>query len=122
MNENEKAKCHFIIHTATAAAAGGSAVPIPGLDVGADIAAMTTMAIGLASVFGQDLTAAAARGIAYGALKKLIMKQPAKYAVKSFAKFIPGIGTFVSAAISVALTEAAGWQLAEEFSTKRLAA
>ena len=115
MTNEEKSKCHIIIHAATAAAGAGNLVPIPGLGAAADMVAMTTMAISLASVFGEDLTDAAARGMAYAALKKVIFKQPVKYTAKELAKFIPWIGSTFSAMVSVTLMEAAGWQLAQQF-------
>ena len=115
MTNEEKNKCHIIIHAATAASGAGNLVPIPGLGAAADMVSMTTMAISLASVFGEELTHAAARGMAYAALKKVIFKQPVKYAAKELAKFVPWIGSVFSAAVSVALMEAAGWQLAQEF-------
>ena len=119
MTNEEKSKCHIIIHAATAAAGAGNLVPIPGLGAAADMTAMTTMAISLASVFGEELTHAAARGMAYAALKKVIFKQPIKYAAKELVKFIPWIGSVFSAAVSVALMEAAGWQLAQQFDLER---
>ena len=119
MTDQERGKCHLIIHTASATAGAGNVVPIPGLGTGADMVAMTTMAISLAAVFGKELTGAAARGVAYGALKKLISRQPAKYVAKELMKCIPFFGQAVSAGISVALTEAAGWQLAYEFDSER---
>jgi uncharacterized protein (DUF697 family) len=119
MTTEEKNKCHIIIHAATAASGAGNLVPIPGLGAAADMVTMTTMAISLASVFGEELTHAAARGMAYAALKKVIFKQPIKYAAKELVKFIPWIGSVFSAAVSVALMEAAGWQLAQQFDLER---
>lgn len=119
MTNEEKNKCHIIIHAATAASGAGNLVPIPGLGAAADMVSMTTMAISLASVFGEELTHAAARGMAYAALKKVIFKQPVKYAAKELAKFVPWIGSVFSAAVSVALMEAAGWQLAQQFDLER---
>lgn len=115
MTEQERNKCHIIIHSASAASGAGNVVPLPGLGAAADMTAMTMMAVSLASVFGRDLTAAVARGAAYAALKKVILKQPMKYLAKECVKLIPFLGQAISATVSVALTEAAGWQLAEEF-------
>jgi len=119
MTNEQKNKCHAIIHTATAIAAAGNLVPVPGLGMTADMTAMTTMAISLASVFGRDLTKAVARGMAYAALKRMIMRQPIRYASKEACKFIPW-GSAVSAAISAVLVEAVGWQLAGEFEQETL--
>ena len=119
MTNEEKNKCHIIIHAATAASGAGNLVPIPGLGAAADMVTMTTMAISLASVLGEELTHAAARGVAYAALKKVFFQQPVKYAAKELVKFVPWIGSVFSAAVSVALMEAAGWQLAQQFDLER---
>ena len=122
MTEEENKKCHYIIHTCAAAAGAGNVAPVPGLGVATDLGAMTLMAISLASVFGQELTRAAARGVAYAALKKVVVEQPVKFATKEAVKIVPIVGQIISASISVALTEAAGWQLAQEFAAARDAA
>ncbi len=119
MTIEEKNTCHMIIHAAAAAAGAGNIVPVPGLGVAADMVTMTTMAVSLAAVFGRELTQAAARGVAYASLKKVIIAQPVRYAAKELAKFIPWIGSALAASLSVALTEAAGWQLAQEFDLER---
>ncbi len=119
MTNEEKNKCHMIIHAASAAAGAGNIVPVPGLGVAADMVTMSTMAVSLAAVFGKELTSAAARGAAYAALKKVILAQPVRYATKELSKFIPWIGSAIAAALSVTLTEAAGWQLAQEFDLER---
>ena len=119
MTDEEKSRCHMIVHAAAAAAGAGNIVPVPGLGVAADMVTMTTMAVSLAEVFGKELTSAAARGAAYAALKKVILSQPVKYATKELAKFIPWIGAAIAASFAVALTAAAGWQLAQEFDLER---
>ena len=58
----QKSKCHKIIHTSAGKAAGGNVVPILGLGTSVDLAVLAAMAIALAAVFGQNLTAAKARG------------------------------------------------------------
>lgn len=120
MTTEQREKCHYIIHASAAAAGGGNVIPIPGIGAAADMAVLTGMAIALAAVFGQDLTGAAARGAAYAALKRLVIQQPVKYAAKECVKFIPFLGSAISAAVSVGLAEAAGWQLAEEFDQKSI--
>ena len=121
MTKEQKSKCHKIIHTSAGIAAGGNVVPIPGLGTSVDLAVIAAMAIGLAAVFGQNLTAAAARGMAYGALKDTIMKQPVKSVAKECAKYVPILGQAVAASVSFGLAEAAGWQLAGEFDGKAAA-
>ena len=107
--------CHTIIYAAAAASGAGNIVPVPGLGLAADMATMTTMAISLASVFGKELRGAEARKVAYAALKKAVCQQPLQYASRELLKFVPWVGSAVSAMLAVNLTEAVGWQLAEEF-------
>lgn len=119
MTDEERGKCHWIIHTAAVATAGPIVFPVPGLGVAADMTVMATMAVSLAAVFGKELTTASATGLAYGTMKNVICQQPSKYLKKELAKVIPFFGQAISAGISVALTEAAGWQLADSFDRDR---
>ena len=112
MTEEQKTKCHAIIHTAAVAAGGGNAVPIPGLGLAADTAALVGMAIGLAAVFGKNLAKSAAEAMAVDALKKTLLKQPIKVVAKELSKFIPFLGSVFAATVSAGLVEAAGWTLA----------
>ena len=119
MTESEEIKCHAIIHSHAAAVAGGNLVPVPGLGIAADIVGMTTMCLALASVFGTDnLEAEVAKGIAVGALKKTLLKQPVKTIGKELAKLIPFGGQIASAAISISLVEAAGWVMAKDLEAR----
>lgn len=61
MTEEEKTKCAAIIHTHAVLAAGGNAVPVPGLGVAVDTVAMTTMAMALSAVFGGSITESVAK-------------------------------------------------------------
>ncbi len=114
MNSEQNTKCHAIIHSAAAAAAGGNVVPVPGLGVAADTLAMTTMVMSLASVFGRSIPENVAKGMAIVALKRTLLKQPLKVVTKELSKFIPFLGSVVAPAVSAALIEAAGWQIVNE--------
>jgi uncharacterized protein (DUF697 family) len=120
MTENQRKKCHAIIHTGAAAAGGGNLLPIPGTGFAADTVALTTMACGLAAVFGKELSTAAARAIALSAIKREIMKKPLKSIGKELSKLIPFGGQAASAAVSIAMAEAAGWSMAKEFDDNKL--
>ena len=115
MTESQRKKCHAIIHSGAVAAGGGNLLPIPGTGFAADTVALTTMACGLAAVFGKDLSTAAASALAIAAIKKEIMKRPLKAIGKELGKMIPFGGQAASAAVSVAMAEAAGWTLARDF-------
>ncbi|MEI0485826.1 hypothetical protein R4K89_08490 [Brachyspira intermedia] len=114
MTNSQHKKCHAIIHSCAVACGAGNAAPVPGLGLAADLVALTTMTTSLAAVFGGDLTAEAAKGMAIGALKKQVLKQPIKTLTKELSKFIPGLGQVVAPTISFALIEAAGWAIAKQ--------
>lgn len=116
MTEDQKNKCHKIIHAAAITAGAGNLAPIPGTGVAADMVAMTTMTMSLASVFGGNLSREVAKGIAYSAIKNTMLKQPIKTLAKELSKLIPGLGQIVAPSISIAMIEAAGWSIAEELS------
>ena len=118
MTEEQSNKCHIIIHTCAAGSGGGNAVPIPGLGLAADSVALTTMVLSLSAIFGGGLAESAAKTIAIAALKRQIQKQPIKYAAKEISKFIPFAGSIAAATISVALIEAAGWEIANDLDRK----
>ncbi len=125
MTESQRTKCHCIIHTHAAAAGGGNAVPIPGLGVAADTAAMVSMAISLAAVFGQNIPKSTAKVMAVDTLKKTLLKQPIKVIAKELGKIVPLLGQAFAATVSAGLVEAAGWALVgdfEQMSVGRLAA
>ena len=118
MTKEQEIKCHKIIHTAAAGAGAGNLLPAPGTGIAADIVAMTTMAMHLASVFGGNIAEEVAKGMAVIALKNMIMKQPIKVLTKELSKLLPIIGQTVGPAISVAMIEAAGWSLANDMAQK----
>lgn len=125
MTDEQRIRCHAIIHSAAIAAGGGNAVPVPVLGLAADTAALVGMAIGLAAVFGQSIPESAAKAMAVDALKKSLLKQPVKVIAKELSKIIPVFGSVFAATVSVGLVEAAGWTLAGDFeraAQKRLAA
>jgi len=118
MTSEQEKKCHAIIHTAAVAAAGGNVLPVPGLGVAADIVAMTTMTMSLASVFGGSITEEVAKGVAITAMKRTILKQPIKTITKEISKFVPFLGQVVAPTISLAMIEAAGWNIAKDLASK----
>ena len=59
MTEEQRKKCHTIIHSHAAAAAAGNAVPIPGVGIATDLVTMTTMTLALSKVFEADVTTTA---------------------------------------------------------------
>ena len=118
MTEEQKQKCHVIIHAHAIACGTGNVVPVPGLGIAADLVTMTTMAMALAGVFGGSITDEAAKGLAVAALKRTALKQPIKTISKELAKLIPFAGPAFSAAVSVTMCEAAGWAIANDLDKK----
>ena len=118
MTDAQMNKCRAIIHSHAAACAGGNLVPIPGVGVAADVIAMTTMTMSLASVFGGSVTEEAAKGLAVAALKRTVLKQPIRTIVKELSKIIPILGQIVAPAISLGMVEATGWAIAKQLDGK----
>lgn len=114
MTEEQRKKCHTIIHSHAVAAAAGNAIPVPGLGVAADITTMTTMAMSLSAVFGSSIPENVAKNMAIATIKSTLLKQPLKTIAKEVSKFIPGLGQIVAPSISVAMLESAGWAMANE--------
>ena len=54
------------------------------------------MAVALAGVFGGNVSVEAAKALAFSALKKTALQQPAKLFAKELSKLIPGLGQVVA--------------------------
>lgn len=115
MNNDEKKKCQKVIHSAAVAAAGIGFVPIPGADLGPICAIQAGMIIALARVFKISVTKEAAANIA----KTFIVGNIGKTIVGQLSKFIPIVGSGINASVAAALTEALGWEIAEDFDNKK---
>lgn len=118
MNEEQKKKCHYIIHSHAAAAAAGNAVPVPGLGVATDLVTITAMTMSLCAVFGGNMTEEAAKAVAIASFKNAMLKQPIKVITKEVSKLIPILGQAVAPTISVVILEAVGWNIADELYSK----
>lgn len=95
MTDEQKRKCHAIIHSHAAAAAAGNAVPIPGVGIAADIVTMTTMTLALAKIFEADVATTAKMTtqrvgpkVAGHLVKKLMQQPKAKIITKNIAEEI----------------------------------
>lgn len=119
MNKEQKSRCRKIIHGAAVLAGAGNLIPIPGTGVAADTVAMTTMAIGLASVFGASLTEEAARALAINSVRQTVLKQPVRIVAKEVTKFVPVLGMLIAPAVSIAVLEAAGWSMAADLERRQ---
>jgi len=115
LSHEQDIRCHAIIHAAAAAAGTGNVLPVPGLGVAADTAALAGMAIRLANVFGQNIPGSVAKAMAVDALRKTVLRQPVKVIAKELSKLLPVFGSAFAATVSVGLVEAAGWALVNDF-------
>lgn len=113
MTDDEKAKCHAIIHSASVAAGGVGAglAQIPGSDNAVITPIQLTMTISLGKVFGVSLTEAAAKA----AMASVAASTIGRTISQVLIGWIPGIGNAVNATTAAGITEALGWALAKEF-------
>lgn len=115
MTRDENTKCHAIIHSASVAAAGGGALPIPGPDTIPITVAQIGMVVSLGQVFDKALTELEAKdfiGTFSAALSGRLI-------AKGLTTWIPGLGTAINAAVAGLLTEWIGWYAAEQFDKER---
>lgn len=100
------------IHTASAAAVGVSASPIPFSDSALLIPIQTTMIMSIYKSYNQEIS----EGFLQGALKATAVSALGKGVAGNLLKLVPGVGTvagaFINAGVAVAFTEAMGFGVA----------
>lgn len=113
MTNDEKTKCHTIIHTASVASAaiGGGLAQLPGSDTVPITAIQVGMVISLGAVFGQEITKTTAASIVGGLASSLGGRAISQFLVG----WIPGFGNAINATTAVGITETLGWIVAEQF-------
>ncbi len=104
-------ECHFVIHTAAAAAGAAGAIPLPIADALPIGTAQIGMIIGLGKVFDITVSRALAEEIAGIGLAVM----GGRFIASNLAKLVPGLGSVVGAATALAITEAMGWIVADDF-------
>ena len=116
MSNDERAKCHAIIHTASVAAGaiGAGLAQIPTSDNLIISPIQLTMIISLGQVFGIQLTESAAASAAATATASVV----GKTACQLLLGWIPVLGNFVNAGVAAGITESIGWMLANEFAAQ----
>ncbi|MBE6846273.1 MAG: hypothetical protein E7508_11395 [Ruminococcus sp.] len=116
MKENETIKCNAIIHSASVAAgaAGAGLAQLPCSDNAIITPIQCAMAIGLAKVFGLELS----EGAAQAAIGSAAASMVGRAASQVIIGWIPIAGNIVNAATAASLTETLGWILAKEFEKK----
>lgn len=103
---------HAVIHTATVAAAGIAASPIPFSDAFLLVPIQTSMIMGLYKANGVNIS----QGFVEGCVRSTLVSNLGKSAVGNIVKLLPGVGSVAGAAINatvaVAFTEALGFSVA----------
>lgn len=117
MTDDERKKCHAIIHSASAAAGGVGAglAQIPASDNAVITPIQLSMTIALGKVFDIELTESAAAAAVGSVAASTVGRTVTQFLVG----WIPGIGNAVNAATAAGLTETLGWLLAEQFSKQQ---
>ena len=113
MTNDEKTKCHTIIHTASVAAAaiGGGLAQLPGSDTVPITAIQVGMIISLGAVFGQTITKTTASSILAGLASSVGGRTISQFLIG----WIPGFGNAINATTAAGITEAVGWLAANQF-------
>jgi uncharacterized protein (DUF697 family) len=113
MTEDQKQKCHAIIHGASvsAGAVGAGLAQIPLSDHALIVPIQIAMIVGLGKVFNVEITEAAAKGIALGMAGMFVGRAVAQVLIG----WIPGVGNATNAATAAGVTEAMGWAVASRF-------
>ena len=113
MDKSTKQKCHAVIHSASAAAAGvgGGLAQIPGSDAPVLVAIQTGMIISLGKIFNRTITEALAGAF----LAETLGTTVGRGITQVLVGWIPGVGNAINATTAAGLTEAIGWAAAKAF-------
>lgn len=113
MTKEQEKKCHAIIHTASGSAAGVGAglAQIPFSDNVVIVPIQIAMVISLGKVFGLSISEATAMVTLTTAATTTVGRGLSQILVG----WIPGVGNVINASTAAAVTEAAGWIVANEF-------
>ena len=116
MTDTQKAKCHAIIHTASASAAavGAGLAQIPGSDNAVITPIQLVMTISLGRVFGLELTESAAGAAVASAAAATVGRTASQVLIG----WVPVAGNIINAGTAATITEAIGWLLAEGFASQ----
>lgn len=114
ITDDQREKCHVIIHSAAMAGAGIAATlaQIPGSDNLPLVATEVTMVIALGKVFGIDLKESAAKSFIAGSLGTLVGRGVSQF----LFGWIPGLGNIIDATTAFGVIESLGWVVVDDFS------
>ena len=112
MTDDQREKCHFIIHGASVAAAavGAGLAQLPMSDSALIIPAQIAMVVGLGQVFDQHITESAAKGFVFASIGGLV----GRAASQILLGWIPFLGNAINASTAAGITEALGWVVVDK--------
>lgn len=116
MTEEQKNKCHQIIHTASGAAAAAAAgiAQLPCADSAIIAPIQIGMICGLGNVFDMEISKSSAKGLAASAVGTTVGRAISQVLLG----WIPGLGNALNAATAAGITEAMGWAVANQLAQK----
>ena len=119
MNNQQRAKCHAIIHSASASAGavGAGLAQIPCSDNAIITPIQLVMTIALGRVFGIDLTDSAASATAASVAAATVGRTTSQL----FLGWIPIAGNIINAGTAATITEPIVWLLADDFACQAYA-
>jgi uncharacterized protein (DUF697 family) len=114
MTNEQRSKCHAIIHAASTAAAavGAGLAQLPCSDNAAIVPIQVAMVISLGKVFGITLSESAA----ISSLTVVATATTGRAVSQTLIGWLPFIGNAINAVTAASITEAAGWIVADDFS------
>ncbi|MDE6593369.1 MAG: hypothetical protein K2K57_09965 [Oscillospiraceae bacterium] len=116
MTNEQKKKCHAIIHAASVSAAGVGAglAQIPFSDNAVIVPIQVAMIISLGKVFDLSISESAAMSALTTAAASTVGRGMSQILIG----WIPGVGNVINASTAAGVTEAAGWIIANEFDSQ----
>lgn len=128
MTEDQRTKCHWIIHSAATAAAASAAAlaQAPGTDNAVFVGIMSTMTASLAFVFDIDTGVLKTYGLAFDNFVMTIMAKAGGLLMSRTISqwcvgWIPFIGNAVNSASMAAMVELIDWKIAKAFDNNEYA-
>jgi uncharacterized protein (DUF697 family) len=117
MTDEQREKCHTIIHGAatSGAAVGAGIAQLPGADNVVLAGIEASMVIALANVFDVALDKAGAMALMSGYLGTTVGRAASQFLIG----WIPGIGNAINASTAAGIIEKLGWDVVIDFDKRK---